>query len=628
MADKAREWTDEQLEKLEKKISRTYKQAEKELTKKWKAYMKAGEERLSALEKEYAKAKKSGDATSITQAKDKLQKAKENYTLRSQYYKDMVDSVTMDIAKVNQMALTYVNNELPRIYAANYEQIKDQLDDLSVSFSLVDKNTVMRMIDDGDIKLPKKKLDVPKDQRWNTKKINSSVLQGILQGESIGDISKRLLPIMDNNKVSAIRNARTLVTGAENRGRLDSYNSLKEQGAVLKKVWIATGDSRTRDWHLIMDGQEVDIDEDFVDGNGNKLEYPADPSSAPETVYNCRCSMHSHIIGFRKADGSISYIDYEPESGMHEQQIAAEKARREKEQPVVQETTIVAEPNAIKLPEDFFKKKQSDALEGFLDTVEGKDADVAKLYGTLNDMMKNQSYPMKVSYTAKNHQVVTSYYRSTGGIADITVQIPKMDGDPLSQSQTTVHELGHFLDLLYGGNKHVSETNDELKNALLNGNPMSEKVKSLFEQLKKNGNEAYEKVMTPVKQLNAEINDKISKAYEDHDWKAISSLQKDREKAWKQGTSDALSAMRSAHEGYQGLEDIYDAILGGKLQNEGYFGHGTKYYASKDNRASETFANFCALSQTNPQALQILKEEQPEIYNACKNMVKEMLGGK
>lgn len=351
MADKAREWTDEQLEKLEKKISRTYKQAEKELTKKWKAYMKAGEERLSALEKEYAKAKKSGDATLIAQAKDKLQKAKENYTLRSQYYKDMVDSVTMDIAKVNQMALTYVNNELPRIYAANYEQIKDQLDDLSVSFSLVDKNTVMRMIDDGDIKLPKKKIDVPKDQRWNTKKINSSVLQGILQGESIGDISKRLLPIMDNNKVSAIRNARTLVTGAENRGRLDSYNSLKEQGAVLKKVWIATGDSRTRDWHLIMDGQEVDIDEDFVDGNGNKLEYPADPSSAPETVYNCRCSMRSHIIGFRKADGSISYIDYEPESGMHEQQIADEQARRMAESQKKSEKVVKTEQTPVEKSE-------------------------------------------------------------------------------------------------------------------------------------------------------------------------------------------------------------------------------------------------------------------------------------
>ena len=58
MADKAREWTDEQLEKLEKKISQTYKQAEKELTEKWNAYMKEGEARLSALEQAVSDAKK------------------------------------------------------------------------------------------------------------------------------------------------------------------------------------------------------------------------------------------------------------------------------------------------------------------------------------------------------------------------------------------------------------------------------------------------------------------------------------------------------------------------------------------------------------------------------------------
>lgn len=328
MADKAREWTDEQLEKLEKKISKEYKQAEKELTQKWNAYMEKGEARLSALEQAVSDAKKSGDKDLIKEAQDKLQKAKENYTLQNTHYKDMVDSVTMDIAKVNQQALSYINGQLPNIYATNYEQAKDILDDLPVSYSLHNKSTVMNMIDKGDIKLPKKKINIPKDQRWNTKKINSSVLQGILQGEPMDKIAKRLLPIMDNNKVSAIRNARTLVTGAENRGRLDSYKELEDQGIVLKKVWIATGDDRTRDWHLSMDGQEVDVDENFVDGNGNELEYPADPSAEPETVYNCRCSMRTHVVGFRKDDGSINYVDYEHEEGLHQQQIEAEKEKR------------------------------------------------------------------------------------------------------------------------------------------------------------------------------------------------------------------------------------------------------------------------------------------------------------
>ena len=79
-----------------------------------------------------------------------------------------------------------------------------------------------------------------------------------------------------------------------------------------------------------MDGQEVDPDDVFVDGNGNKLEYPGDPSADPSTVYNCRCSMKTHIIGFRKADGRIEEIedDGEKTQSSHEKEIEREKKVR------------------------------------------------------------------------------------------------------------------------------------------------------------------------------------------------------------------------------------------------------------------------------------------------------------
>lgn len=300
MADKVREWTDKQLSNMEKNIAKQYKQAEKELTEKWNAYMQKAGKQIESAEKDYAKALAGEDQEQIKKAKKALEEAKKENTLNNQYYNDMVDSVTLDMAQVNQQALDYVNGKLPAIYAENYEQVRDAASESGISFSLVDKSTINRMIADGDIKLPKKKLQIPKDQRWNTRQINSSVLQGILQGESMDKIAERLKPIMNNNQKSAIRNARTLVTGAENRGRLDSYKELEEQGLILKKVWIATTDDRTREWHLSMDGQEVDIDENFIDGNGNELEYPGDPSAEPETVYNCRCSMRTEIVGFKK----------------------------------------------------------------------------------------------------------------------------------------------------------------------------------------------------------------------------------------------------------------------------------------------------------------------------------------
>lgn len=196
------------------------------------------------------------------------------------------------------------------------------------TFDLVDKHTVERLVRDGDIKLPYKNLDKIKDERWNTKQFASRLLQGILNGDAIPDIANRLLDVVGYNEAAAMRNARTMTTAAENVGRQDSYEELDDNGVVQKKVWIATPDDRTRASHLEIDGEERDIDEDFSNG----CMYPADPDCDDlSEVYNCRCSMRDHIVGFRRPDGSISYIGRERDTTIHDEQIAAEQEKRERE---------------------------------------------------------------------------------------------------------------------------------------------------------------------------------------------------------------------------------------------------------------------------------------------------------
>lgn len=200
----------------------------------------------------------------------------------------------------------------------------DDYDTDLITFSLVDKKTVKRLVDDGDIELPYKDLDKIKDKRWNTKQMSSKLLQGILNGDPVDVIAMSLIGIVSNNEAAAMRNARTMVTGAENRGRLDSYNELNEQGVVQKKKWIATPDDRTRESHLEIDGEEVDIGDKFTNG----LDFPGDPSGDPSEVYNCRCTMVDRIVGFRRADGSISYIDAERDTTTHDAQIEKEREKR------------------------------------------------------------------------------------------------------------------------------------------------------------------------------------------------------------------------------------------------------------------------------------------------------------
>lgn len=221
--------------------------------------------------------------------------------------------------------------------------------DDKITFNIINKDTVKRLERDGKIKLPKRKLNIPKDRRWNEKSLNSAVLKGINNGDSVQKIANRIFPeimrntdftgktrnqiygkggIIAKNRESAIRAARTMTTSAQNNGRLDSYNNLDEQGVVQKKVWIATPDDRTRESHLEMDGEEVDINEEFSNG----CMFPGDANCGdPAEVWNCRCSMRDHIIGFRKADGSISYVEHDRDDTTHERQMEEEKERRESE---------------------------------------------------------------------------------------------------------------------------------------------------------------------------------------------------------------------------------------------------------------------------------------------------------
>ena len=332
MADKAREWTDKELEKMERHIAEIYQEAQNGIKEKWDGYMECAEKRVERYQDAVDKAVEDGDKDKIKAAKEALKKAERSITITDQYYQEMIDETTTRLANTNQIAIDYMNDSLPKIYSRNYNDEDPAAKKLGISYSIRNEATVKRLIVDGDIQLPYKKLDIPKDKRWNTKLLNSQVLQGILQGESMPQISKRILPVVDNNKNAAVRNARTMVTGAENRGKSDRFHALQDRGAVIKKVWIATPDGRTRDWHLSMDGQEVDLDEDFIDGNGNELSYPGDPDGEPETVYNCRCSMVSNIVGFRKANGEVVPIeDYDESEEMHDEQIEAEKERREQE---------------------------------------------------------------------------------------------------------------------------------------------------------------------------------------------------------------------------------------------------------------------------------------------------------
>ena len=300
MADTAHRLTDEKLEEMEKRLSAIYSRAEKEIGERWKEYLVESQAEIDELQKAYELAKKGGDAKEIRKTGIALSRAKKDRTLMDNRFKALTETTAAQLANVNKTALAYVNGQLPEVYSINYNALEPSVDGVGgYSFALIDADTVKNLATTDKSLLPYKQLDEKADIRWNIKKMNAEVLQGILQGEPMDKIASRLSKVADMNETAAIRNARSMVTGAENKGRQDSYKRAEKDGIVMKREWLATNDSRTRHWHAELDGVEVGVDEPWHNEFGDIM-FPGDPSADPANTYNCRCSMAAKVIGFKK----------------------------------------------------------------------------------------------------------------------------------------------------------------------------------------------------------------------------------------------------------------------------------------------------------------------------------------
>lgn len=233
--DDVRKKAEKELKKLERKIRKMYKDSYSDISKEWDEFMDKADAKLQKAQSKYDSAVRSGDTVMINQTKKTLDELKQKSLLRNKEYKEMLDETTTKMAEANKTATTMMNSLIPAMYAIGYSNPsetysvpKDVEKAMKSSFEIRSEHVIRRRVTEGDIELPnkEKRLSIPKDKRWNTKKINSQVLQGILRGESAKEIAKRLKPIMNNNEEAAMRNARTLMTGAENQGRLEDRKSV------------------------------------------------------------------------------------------------------------------------------------------------------------------------------------------------------------------------------------------------------------------------------------------------------------------------------------------------------------------------------------------------------------------
>lgn len=304
MSDRAHNKTDKLLAELEKRLEEIYEQAGQ-----------SAESRAATYFKKFAEldAKKAALVADGKLSIEEYIRWRENKILYGEHWKRLKNDLALDYLSTNRTALAYLNGIIPQVYTLNYnyslDDIARQVSDLggAYHFELTDAHTVKNLAVGDKTLLPYKYVDGSKDVRWNTQKVNSAVLQGILAGDSVPNLAKRLRTVTEMNRTSSIRNARTTVTGAECKGRQDSYERAEADGIRLRREWMAAIDGRTRHAHRLLDGQLADTDKPFKSELGDIM-YPGDPHADPSNVYNCRCTIVARVvsIGEMNVDGEGS----------------------------------------------------------------------------------------------------------------------------------------------------------------------------------------------------------------------------------------------------------------------------------------------------------------------------------
>ena len=287
--------TDKALADLEKRLKRMYGIASNELSKKinayWRGYTDEDGVWHDGYMQRYIKEKKAYEAGEYT--KRQWQEWQKAQIGRGKRWETLRDQMTDRMLNANQTAISMVNDKTPGIYSLNHNYSLYQIESVhpNASFTLVDENTVKRMMEEKNhVTFRILSHDHKADYVWNQKKITNALTQGILQGEHPSKIAKRFLNVMGSNQAAAIRNARTAFTSAQNAGRVDSYAKASDMGIEIEKEWLATSDSRTRDSHIEANGQRIKWDAEFKMEHGT-LKYPGDPAGHPAEVYNCRCTV-------------------------------------------------------------------------------------------------------------------------------------------------------------------------------------------------------------------------------------------------------------------------------------------------------------------------------------------------
>ena len=515
------------------------------------------------------------------------------------------------------------------------------------------------------------------DRAAARKTIRNAVSRGLLTGEHPDKIARRIQGIYSGTEAGsphkrAVRIARTETARVMSEATQETLKVANEKGVKVRNRWDATLDGKTRDSHRKVDGEIREVGEKFSNG----LRRVGDGGAADSI--NCRCCMTPVLDGFEpdspvrrnNETGELypymTYEQWEQARGFG----VAKTPKVVKPKTVKPKTKTVekaGEPVHVEvvrlsvdsMPDEFHAgaaRVRTQKLFDFVNDLQEKaaaaakageavtppNAKVLKLYSNIAAIraIRGKFVKIEPKYGAKGHAVTPWVSRSTNKPVKYEIKNPKLDGDDITgQVQTSLHELGHLIDGFFFDNAGEWRSASRLDSMVKSGgaayvgsvDDVSDSVRSVFadaEAAHARGEQLADDWYT---ERRARLDDKYSDVISGG-WR-VAGIDRYREytNAKKKLSNEYEGyrdyAIRNEMNGLNSFTDIYDALSGGAFRDNGVvqYGHGGKYYRSEVNRSYEIWANYCALSVTRPDLIEVLRNDKPELVQALDEMSDEML---
>lgn len=274
MPDAAEKFTDAELERVERELRSIYQQTYNDVRRQLAEVVNKMEFTAEMTPQErYLAAQKYNRLTSLS------------------------EQLSKSLQDTNREAIRIVNRSTVNVYAENYNQTIDYLQEYSTrTFPTIDKGAVAKILRGEVTPFTQIAESSIKDLAGLERDLTRNLVSGIMQGKSIPNLAKDIREnVVNRDLFRATRIARTETNRIQNAGRQDAFDKGEDYGLNIVKRWVSTHDVRTRESHTAAHGQRVPNGKPFIIG-GQELMFPSDQTAAPEESINCRCTMVAEVV--------------------------------------------------------------------------------------------------------------------------------------------------------------------------------------------------------------------------------------------------------------------------------------------------------------------------------------------